>query len=65
MADTDLQRELLEMDVQLRRKQVFWETPKAILLIVATTATIAGLLGYKFGSTPPQPIVIQLLPAPK
>jgi hypothetical protein len=41
-----------------------WETPRAILLIVATTAAIvgglAGALGYKIGTTPAAPIVIQM-----
>jgi hypothetical protein len=62
--EDDLKRELLEMDIKLRRKQVFWETPKAILLIVATTATIAGLLGYKIGSTPQVLTVRVLEPVP-
>ena len=59
-ADTDLSR----ADIVLRRKQAFWETPKAILLVVATTAAIvgglAGALGYKIGTTPAAPIVIQM-----
>ena len=59
-AETDLSR----VDLLLRRQQVFWETPKAILLVVATTAgvvgAIAGTLGYKIGATPPAPIVIQM-----
>lgn len=50
--DAPLKRQLLELDVLLRRKQSFWETPRAILLIVATTAAVAGLLGWKIGSTP-------------
>jgi|SRR5579871_1727496 len=60
--DDELKRELLDMDVHLRGKQVFWETPRAILLIVATTAAVAGVLGYKIGQAP-QPIVIQVVPA--
>lgn len=60
MTEEELKLELLKMDVNLRKKQVFWETPKAILLIVATTATIAGLLGYKIGSAPPQTINVHL-----
>ena len=56
-----LKLELLEMDVRLRRKQSFWETPKAVLLIVATTAALAGALGYKIGQQPqPAPIIINV-----
>jgi hypothetical protein len=64
MTDDVLQQELLRLDVLLRRKQVFWETPRAILLIIATTAAIAGagagFIGFKIGQTPPTPIIIHL-----
>lgn len=62
MTETDdqLKQELRRLDILLRRKQVFWETPRGILLVVATTAAVAGLLGFKIGQTPPQPIVIQI-----
>jgi len=66
MADTNhttdeyLKSELLRLDIQLRRKQSFWETPRAILLIVATTAAAAGLLGWRIGSAPPQQINVHL-----
>ena len=57
------QEELAKLDILLRRKQVFWETPRAVLLIVATTAAltaaVAGLLGYKIGATP-QVITVHL-----
>lgn len=63
-AKTELEIELLKMDINLRRKQISWENPRNIaILIGATTAIIgalAGLIGYKIGSTPPAPIVIQL-----
>lgn len=62
--DAPLQRELLELDILLRRKQTFWETPRAVLLIVATTAAVAGVLGWKIGQTQPAPIVVQVQPAP-
>lgn len=56
------------MDVQLRRKQVAWETPRNIAILAGAVAAlsggVAGWIGYKVGSTPPAPIVIQL-PAPK
>jgi hypothetical protein len=53
------QEQLTKLDILLRRKQVFLETPRAILLIVATTAAVAGLLGYKLGRQAPQPIIVQ------
>lgn len=70
--ETTLQQELLEaqrqellrLDILLRRKQVFWETPKGLLLVTTTvaaiTAAIAGFTGFKIGQTPPAPIVIEL-----
>jgi hypothetical protein len=61
LSETELKRELLMLDVELRRKQVVWETPRAILLIVATTTAIAaataGFIGYKIGATPAHIIV--------
>ena len=66
MADTNhttdeyLKSELLRLDVQLRRKQSFWETPRAILLIVATTAALFTVLGWRIGSAPPQQINVHL-----
>jgi hypothetical protein len=58
--DNDLKQELTRLDILLRRKQVFWETPKGVLLVVATTAALAGVLGFKIGQTPPAPIIIEL-----
>jgi hypothetical protein len=58
--DNPLKQELLRLDILLRRKQVFWETPKGVLLVAATTAALAGVLGFKLGQTPPAPIVIEL-----
>ena len=62
--DAALHQELLRLDILLRRKQMFWETPRGLLLVAATTAAIvaaiAGVLGFKIGQTPPPPIVIQL-----
>ena len=46
------------------RLQSFWETPKALAIIIATTAevsgTLAGLAGYKLGSSAPQTINVHL-----
>jgi hypothetical protein len=63
MSDDALQQELLRLDILLRRKQVFWETPKGLLLIIAAAAAIAGFLGFRIGAIPPPPpapIVIHL-----
>ena len=65
MADDEqaLRLELMRMDLQLKTKQAFWETPRNIAILVGAVAAIAGTLGYKIGATPappPAPIVIQL-----
>jgi len=78
MATTDpstddlLKSELLRLDVLLRKKQNFWETPRAIILIVATSAAIFGLLGWKIGSKTQeinvhldQPLHVQVSPEAK
>jgi hypothetical protein len=56
-------QELLMADLDLRRKQGFWETPRHIILLVGATAAIAGALGYKIGQTPPPAPIIINLPA--
>jgi hypothetical protein len=68
--ERELRCAVMQADLDLKRKQSFWETPKAIAIIVGATAAIAGVLGYKIGSTPPaptqivfQPGAIQVLPA--
>ena len=56
------------LDLDLRRKQTFWETPRNLALVVgaavALTGLIFGVLGYKIGQTPSQPIIINV-PAQK
>lgn len=58
-----LDEELLRLDILLRRKQVFWETPRALLLIIATTAGLvgagAGFIGFRLGAQP-QSIIVHL-----
>ena len=60
--ETELRLELLKMDLDLRRKQIVWETPKNIAILAGTMAAIFavvfGVLGYKLGQTPAQPIII-------
>ena len=57
------------MDVNLRRKQVAWETPRNIGILAAAIAAVAGVifgtLGYKLGQQPAPPPVIINLPAQK
>lgn len=54
------------LDLELRRKQAFWETPRNLALVLgavaAIAAAVAGLAGYKLGSQPPPTVIIQ---APK
>lgn len=54
------QQELLRLDILLRRRQVFWETPRGLLLIVATVAAVAGFTGFRIGQIPHPPIIIQI-----
>jgi hypothetical protein len=68
LSEGRLRLELLKMDIELRRKQVAWETPRNIALVVGAAVALAGLafgvLGYKIGQTPAPPPVIINLPAP-
>ena len=56
--------ELLKVDLQLRKKQLVWETPRNIAILAAALAAIfsaiGGFIGYKIGASPSPPIVIQL-----
>src|SRR5580704_910553 len=47
--EKELKQELLMVDLDLRRKQSFWETPRNIALLLAATAAIAGAVGFKIG----------------
>ncbi len=58
-----LELQQMEIDVLLKRRQAFWETPRNIALLMAAVAAVAGALGYKFGSQPsPPPVIINNLP---
>ena len=63
-----LKLELLKMDIELRRKQTFWETPRNLAIVLgamaAVFAAVFGVLGYKIGQTPSPPPVIINLPQP-
>jgi hypothetical protein len=66
--EKQLKQELLMLDLDLRRKQTFWETPRNLALVVgavvALSGLIFGLVGYRIGQTPSQPIIINV-PAQK
>lgn len=51
-----LKRQLLELEILLRRKQGFWETPRNLAIVLGTAVALAGLvfgtIGYKLGSAP-------------
>ena len=57
-------------ELDLRRKQGFWETPRNIAILAgafaAIVAALAGSVGYKIGSTPTAPptIIINMPPIP-
>ena len=57
------------MDIELRRKQLFWETPRNLALVVgaavALSAALAGWLDYQTGRNPPQPLPPIIIQVPK
>jgi hypothetical protein len=62
--ERELRRELMQADIDLKRKQGAWETPRNIAILAGTiaafAAAVAGVLGYKIGSQPPQTINVHL-----
>lgn len=63
IADTDNKRVDSNYKITLTRLEP-WKTIVAVMAaITVLVGVLAGLAGYKLGSTAPQPIVIQL-PAP-
>jgi hypothetical protein len=52
-------------DTEYKRTLRRWEPWKVIIGAVAATAALAGFVGYKVGSIPAAPIVIQQIPAPR
>jgi hypothetical protein len=44
-----LRMQLMSVDLDLKRKQSFWETPKALAAVVATVAVVVGVVAGWFG----------------
>lgn len=57
-----LKLELLALDVSLRRKQEFWETPRNIAILVGVTAAIAAAIGYGLGRQSANPPASNIQP---
>ena len=58
--DEFMRSELLRLDVLLRKKQAWWETPRNFAILLGVLAALFGALGYKIGSAPPQPIIVHI-----
>jgi hypothetical protein len=59
LTEDELKVALMKADLLLKTRQGFWETPRNLAIIVGAVAAIAGLIGFKLGSQPPQAIVVQ------
>jgi hypothetical protein len=63
LTEDELKVALMKADLLLKTRQGFWETPRNMAVIIGVIAAlfggIAGLVGYKIGSQPPQAIVVQ------
>ena len=68
MSDSDPERslklELMRMDLNLKTKQAFWETPRNIAILLATVGALCTALGFKLGQSQPPPVIVQVQPAP-
>ena len=54
--EKQLRRELLAVELSLKRKQEFWETPRNIAILVGVTALIAGAIGFWLGRESAAPL---------
>jgi hypothetical protein len=54
LTEDELRQAVLKVDLLLKRKQAFWETPRNLALIIATVAAVAGFIGLKLGNQPQQ-----------
>lgn len=62
MTTTDelLRSELLRLDILLRKKQAWWETPRNFVILLGVLAALFTAFGYKIGSMPPREIIVHL-----
>lgn len=63
LSEDDLRRAVLKVDLLLKRRQAFWESPRNLAVIVgvlvAVVGALAGLVGFQIGHRPPQPVIVQ------
>ena len=59
LTEDELKVALMKADLLLKTRQGFWESPRNLAIVVGAVAAIAGLIGFKLGSQPPQAIVVQ------
>lgn len=59
MTEDEFRRVVLKVDLLLKGKQAFWETPRNLALILTAVAAIAGFVGFKLAGQP-QHIVVQI-----
>ena len=61
ITDEELRREI---DILLKRRQAFWETPRNIAILLGVVAALvgaaAGVTGFQLGSRPPQQIIVHM-----
>jgi hypothetical protein len=58
LTEDELRMAVMKVDLLLKRRQSFWETPRNLALIITAVAAIAGLIGFRLGSQP-QSITVQ------
>ena len=59
ITEDQLKMAVMKVDLLLKRRQGFWETPRNLAIIIAAVAAIAGVIGFKLGTQPPQAIIVQ------
>jgi hypothetical protein len=63
--ERELKAALMQADLDLRKKQIAWETPRNIAILVgavaAITGAIAGWTGYRIGQNTPPPAPPQII----
>jgi hypothetical protein len=69
VTEDDLRVAVMKVDLLLKRRQSFWETPRNLALILTAVAAIAGFIGFRLGAQPQsivvhfdQPLAVKLTP---